>query len=76
MAIGEIVTQDQLQSLQRENEKLFSQRAYVAPTVFRLANAQAPRWNYYATKADALNKYLFLAQLHLPALPLKQWASM
>lgn len=60
MHIGEIVTQADLQSIQRENEKFFSQRAYLAPTVFRLAAAGITNYNYYATRDDAFKKALFL----------------
>lgn len=41
-------------------DKSFSDRGYLAPTVFLLANNFLPRWNYYSNFNDALSKYKYL----------------
>lgn len=41
------------------DDRTFSERGYLAPTVYRLAGGPN-NWNYYRTKEDAINKWLYL----------------
>ncbi|RTL56237.1 MAG: hypothetical protein EKK37_17340 [Sphingobacteriales bacterium] len=58
--IGDVMNGEMLLSIQQENNKLFSERSYVAPTIFALANKNLGNYNYYRTLDDAAQKYLYL----------------
>lgn len=55
MAIGEIITGNDIKMIQLSNQRI----TYVAPTVYRLAKG-FNNWNYYATAEDAIKQYNFL----------------
>lgn len=62
MAIGEIVTGSDLKAIQQLNSRLYSERAYVAPTVFRLAGSTTQTyWPYYKSLADAIAQMKYAA---------------
>ena len=42
------------------DDRTFSEKGYVAPTVYLRAGKFVSAWNYYATKEDAYKKYLYL----------------
>ena len=68
--IGEIVTQEQLQSLQLESRKNASQTAYVAPTVYRNANrADYINQLYYKNFVDAYKMALIVSGVKNIAMP-------
>lgn len=42
------------------DDRPYSDRGYLAPTVYRLQGSTLSNWNYYRTKEDAINKLLYL----------------
>lgn len=59
MAIGEILTQADINSIKKMSEKNFTQRGYLAPTVFKVAGSPKA-FNYYSTLQQAVLKNKFI----------------
>lgn len=57
-AIGEIVTQSDLISLQKYTAQSAVKTGYVAPTVYR--NTKVSGWNYYKTLTEAVRQWAYI----------------
>lgn len=71
--IGDILTAADLKQIQRESEKSFSSRGYVAPTVYRYAGGTNARWPYWNSFDEVVASLPFF--LGIPGATLKQPAS-
>jgi hypothetical protein len=61
MAIGDVISQSDLNSLQRWQEKSTPQKGYISPTVYRLPSSTATRWPYFKTLQNALDFIKYMA---------------